>query len=191
MHADPVGPTLRALRHATAARHAEIEAVLALDRPSTPARYHGVLRGFDAFLAGWEPAVASALPKHLQPWLAARSRRHWLADDLRVLGEHEAPRARAVPVHLPDVASAFGSLYVVEGSALGGQVLCRHLALQGWTPGRGASYFHGHGDATGAMWREFRALLERQTEGEAAGHAACLAAVATFEALIAQMKASL
>ncbi|TXD71199.1 biliverdin-producing heme oxygenase, partial [Mitsuaria sp. TWR114] len=82
--------------------------------------------------------------------------------------------------------AAFGSLYVLEGSALGGQVLTPMLlARHGLTPERGAAYFHGFGERTGAMWREFRQLADAQAgANETDRDAACHAAVQTFQALI-------
>ncbi|QJW84543.1 hypothetical protein HK414_15170 [Ramlibacter terrae] len=74
---------------------------------------------------------------------------------------------------------------MMEGSALGGQVITRALAAQGWGPAHGAAYFHGWGPATGGMWREFRALLAEQLPRAQNIEAACLAAQATFDALSA------
>lgn len=153
-----------------------------------PERYARVLQVFEAFLAGWEPAVASALPRW-QPWLAGRSRRPFLQQDLRWLGL--AAPAAIDPPALPTAAAAWGSVYVLEGSALGGQVITRSLAGAGLHPGAGASYFHGWGDATGAMWREFRTLLEAQLRGPRELAEACAAAQATFDTLSATLEDAL
>jgi heme oxygenase len=123
-----------------------------------------VLQSFDAFLAAWEPTVAAALPAPWHAWLAARSRRPFLRQDLAALGIAPADAPARVPA-LPDAAAAWGSVYVMEGSALGGQVVTRSLAEAGLHPHRGAAYFHGWGGETPAMWRDFRATLERQLTG--------------------------
>ncbi len=154
-------------------------------------RYATVMAGFDAFLGAWEPRVDVALPDRLQPWFSKR-RRHlfaradvrWLAArSVHALHPMRADAVAALPLH--DIASVMGSLYVIEGSALGGRVIGPRLEkMLGLVPGRGADYFHGFGDATGAMWRDFR-LTASQEIGDSP-HAidqACEAARRTFAAM--------
>jgi heme oxygenase (biliverdin-IX-beta and delta-forming) len=183
---DGVLPELRA---ATRIQHDRIEQLLALDAPMPLARYAAILQGFQRFLLAWEAELRDALPARLQDWLAERSRLAFVAHDLAFLGaELPRPSWRAVPACLPErsVAAAFGSLYVIEGSALGGQVITPRLKRDlGLEPGRGASYFHGHGEGTGARWREFRQRAAAEIGDDAARRRmACRAAAQTFEALI-------
>jgi len=178
--------TLGALRVATAVAHARIERVLALETPSSLSHYARVLRGFDCFLAAWEPCVARALPAHLHSWFEQRRRSPLVARDLEAL---RIPRDVATAVALPPLgspASALGSLYVLEGSALGGQVIAQRMhRWHGIGPHDGAAYFTGWGERTGAMWREFRQLLASEVTDAASRQAACTSAVATFDALTA------
>ncbi|MBX3619626.1 MAG: biliverdin-producing heme oxygenase [Rhizobacter sp.] len=182
---------LNELRARTRAEHAQIEALLRLTEPMSLARYAGIVGGFHEFLLRWEPRLAAALPPHLRDWCDARRRSAFAADDLQHL-HRRTPAATAEAAHaaveslgLSDTASALGSMYVIEGSALGGQVieplLHRHL---GPTAERGARYFHGHGEATGAMWRDFRSVIARELgSSDAAVHQACSAARRTFRGL--------
>lgn len=172
---------LAALRRATRAHHDRVDRLVDLQRLRQPDHYACVLQVLDAFLAGWEPAVAAALPPRWQEWLRLRSRRAFLQSDLRELGI-----AAAAPASVPALggeAAAWGSIYVMEGSALGGQFIARALAHQGLTPGNGAAYFHGWGDATAGMWRDVRAQLGAQLVTPAAIAQACAAAAATFDSL--------
>jgi heme oxygenase len=182
---------LKELREQTRTEHTRIESVLQLTRPMSVARYASVMAGFHEFLQRWEPRVASALPAHLRDWSAKRKRSGFAADDLRQLGvphtphlAHAAERAvRSIPMN--DAAGALGSMYVIEGSALGGQVITpmlkQHLGL---TPATGAGYFHGHGPATAAMWRDFREVIARELgDDDAAARSACHSARRTFAAL--------
>lgn len=155
-----------------------------------PHHYARVLQVFDSFLAAWEPAVAAALPAAWHAWLRARSRRPFLQQDLAMLDIAPARAAAGVP-HLRSPAAAWGSLYVLEGSALGGQVITRALAGAGLHPHRGAAYFHGWGSDTDAMWRDFRAVLEQQVTGPSALAQACDAACRTFDALSNLMESAL
>jgi heme oxygenase len=184
---DGVLPELRA---ATRAQHDRIEQLLGFDRAMPLRRYGAILQGFQRFLVSWEAELRAALPVRLHGWLAERGRLGLLADDLAFLSGRLPPAtAHAVPRCLPEpsVPAAFGSLYVIEGSALGGQVIAPRLQRElGLVPGGGASYFHGHGERTGDMWREFRLRATAEIgDDPARRREACRAAVQTFDALIA------
>ncbi|WP_431102690.1 biliverdin-producing heme oxygenase [Roseateles noduli] len=184
------------LRRSTGPLHDDIEALLRLEAPMPLVRYGRILRGFHEFLQLWEPRARQALPERLRPWFDARVRSPFAAHDLAALEMPEdaadtAMRASALAalhgLRLDSPAAAFGSLYVIEGSALGGQVLTpKLLAAHGLTPEHGAAYFHGFGTRTGAMWREFRQLAQAEAGGnEDDRTTVCHAAVETFRALIA------
>lgn len=185
----PADGVLLALRAATRTHHDRIEHLLALDAPMPLARYATVLQGFHRFLSAWEPELRDALPARLHGWLADRERIGFVEKDLAFLGAQAAPAHTPVPPCLPErsVAAAFGSLYVIEGSALGGQVITPRLKRDlGLEPGRGASYFYGYGERTGAMWREFRQRAAAEIgDSPASQRVACRAAEQTFGALIA------
>jgi heme oxygenase len=187
MHDDR--PVVAALRAATASRHHAIESVLRLDQPLSLQRYGRVIGGFDWFLQHWEPRLLQRLPARLHDWFRSRCRRSLAQRDLRFLApEALVTRPSFDPtaeLSLPDLAAQFGSLYVMEGSALGGQVLARDLDQRlGLGMDRGSAYFHGFGAATGKGWREFRERLEQEVGSRPLDiAAACAAANATFDAL--------
>jgi heme oxygenase len=60
------------------------------------------------------------------------------------------------------VADAFGCLYVVEGSTLGGQIISRQVTRNlGLSPdNNGCRFFCCYGENTGTMWRRFGESLE-------------------------------
>lgn len=184
---DGVLPELRA---ATRLQHDRIEQLLLLDAPMPLPRYVAILQGFEHFLAAWQQELREAAPPSVQGWLAARERLGFVRQDLAFLGAQRAHLdAHVVQRCLPErsVAAVFGSLYVIEGSALGGQVITPRLQRDlGLEPGRGASYFNGYGERTSAMWREFRLRAAAEIGDDAARRSqACRAAVQTFDALIA------
>ncbi|ALV07283.1 biliverdin-producing heme oxygenase [Roseateles depolymerans] len=180
------------LRHSTGPLHDRIEALLQLEAPMPLARYGRILRGFHEFLQLWEQRVRFALPADLRPWFDERRRAALALQDLQDLSIPEAPDLRQSArdaqalIRMDSPAVAIGALYVIEGSALGGQVLVpqlmRHLGLR---PDHGARYFHGFGDRTGALWREFRQLAQQQVgPSEPAIADALRGAAQTFEALL-------
>ena len=186
---------ITSLRRATRDRHVALEAILRLDLPFSSRRYLSVLQGFELFLSAWEPRIGAALDLSLRHWFASRTRRRLLQQDLARLygGQDEQEPAsllciRAVSqIDVAGAAAAFGSMYVLEGSALGGQVIARAAqATLGLGPDNGAAYFNGHGRHTAARWAEFRVLLEEQVgPAPEAWQQACEAACQTFDALIA------
>jgi heme oxygenase len=163
---EPGPATLDILRQATAGRHATIESQLGLRGAFARPHYGRVLQGFDAFLSVWEPRLLRALPARLQPWFTAGRRAVLVRRDLGALGLPALPWQASVPV-LAGLPEALGSLYVLEGSALGGQFIAaqvrRHLDLRA---DHGAAYFHGGGAGTAARWRAFQ-RLGRSTGGRA------------------------
>jgi heme oxygenase len=150
-----IAGVLARLRDETRDEHEAIEA--ALDwraRASDAASYRHWIARLHGFHRGWEPAVAAALadPAFFDP----RRKLHLLADDLARLGGCAAPAAPVAAFATP--AEALGSMYVIEGSTLGGQLIARHVrATLGFEPTYHASY----GPAAGRMWRGFRARIER------------------------------
>lgn len=184
----PPDPTIwGALREATQERHGAIESLLRLDACLPLPRYRRVLSGFESFLSAWEPHVRGALPAALAAGFEGRSRLPFVRADLRALDEPAGEPLRGLDdaLPLPDTAAALGSMYVLEGSALGGQVIARQVRDRfGFSPAHGAAYFHGWGEATGRHWREFRELLAAEVPAGAASDSACEAACRTFDLLI-------
>jgi heme oxygenase len=183
----PIGPAaITALRSATRHHHAQLEEQLRLGHDFSLAQYHRVLIAFASFLAAWEPRLAQALPAARRPWFRQRCRLQLARQDLAVLGLQDPGPPRTFSLDLADSAAAWGSLYVMEGSALGGQVIAaRLLRSHGIGPCDGAAYFAGRGRATAPMWREFQQLLRQAVHAPAQVASASGAAVRTFEALAA------
>ena len=155
-------PSLHArLRTETAPAHERLERSLdLLRRPLDRDRFTALLIGFHGFHRAWEPALARGLPAAFIPG----PRLPLLAQDLRALGLGDdsigaIPRcaqAAALGDH-PD--TALGSVYVLEGSTLGGQVIARHLGEAPWWPPAGLRYFDPYGDETASRWRHTLAQL--------------------------------
>jgi heme oxygenase (biliverdin-IX-beta and delta-forming) len=150
------------LRSATRSDHAALEDRLDLLRPPlSRARFAQALQIFHAFHAAWEPRVADLLAD--EALLAPRRRLHLLVADLQALGEAVQPYPPIPLAFLDGPAAAWGSLYVMEGSTLGGQLIAKALRDDAsWVGPEGLSYFNPHGRRTAVMWRGFCAALEAQ-----------------------------
>jgi len=180
------------LRLTTRAEHERLEQVLRLGAAMTLQRYGAILCGFDAFLRVWEPRIHAALPERLQPWFRARRRGGLASADVQWLRDvgHVAPVAMnaglAAALPLDDLAEAMGSLYVIESLAPDGRAVALRLKQTlDVGQGHGASYLHGFGGETAAMWDNFRVLGALEI-GDSPNNArrACRSAQRTFAALI-------
>jgi heme oxygenase len=151
-------PLLERLRRETSSLHGALENSLDLLRPGmTLAAYRTLLEGFYGFYAPWETKVAGEIDGVLPRFSEERRKTPLLERDLQFLqSEFDViPRCLA----LPDTSSlpgVLGTLYVLEGSTLGGQVLTRHFLKQfGVSPAQGCSFFSSYGEAVGQRWRAF------------------------------------
>lgn len=208
MHtARPVTPPalLTLLKESTRDQHARAESLVRLMEPGvTRDAYRRHLEALHGVWAPLEPALharlGAALPTCLSPRLGL------LETDLRALGVAVRPAHRGSPrapllllaaPTQPDLgpallpasdAGAWGALYVLEGSALGGQVLARHLE-RALGPSLPLAFFRGAGEDVGARWRAFcRALDAHVPAGEA--DALVQGARATFERFHASLAAA-
>jgi heme oxygenase len=167
------------LRHETATAHARLEQQLdLLSPPLSRQHFQEVLRGFHGFHAAWEPRMEAALGG----WFTPRRRLHLIRRDLEALGgADDLPPPPALELFSAQ-AGAWGSLYVVEGSTLGGALISKHLAGASWVPPAGLRYFSPYGRQTAVMWKSFRAELLRSSQ-PATDKEMIDAALATFAAL--------
>jgi heme oxygenase len=176
-----------ALRRATAERHAAVERLVDIDTFVDAVRYVKVLTAFDAFLEAWEPRVQAALPKAWAEWFVTRSRRPFLKKDMAALGARPFTLSASLSsrLRLETATAAFGSMYVLEGAALGGLVIARRVAeALHITADNGGAFFAGWGDDTARRWREFRQVLESEIDwAPDSVQQACVAAVETFDVL--------
>ena len=81
----------------------------------------------------------------------------------------------------PDVYTAAGALYVLEGSTLGGQIILKHLQKT-MSPGfKGSQYFSAYQYKTGSMWKSFLQQLNAMPQSIFNEHQMIAGAKKTFE----------
>lgn len=128
-------------------------------------------------------AVLSRIPAPIK--METRWKSAWLRQDLQYLGLRaedllELPRCEELP-NFKSREEILGSLYVIEGSTLGGQHISRAILqrLQ-MTPATGARFFHGYGGDTQTRWQEFGQAAENFLPDPADIPKAVTAATAMF-----------
>ena len=158
-----------ALRAATAAKHDAVDAAFGRFDLTDPTSYGQFLTAHARAL----PAVEQAL-RQVEGLPAFALRSDLLRDDLTALG---LSMPTLLPLAPPESdAAAFGALYVIEGSRLGGAMLARRVP---------ESLPHSYLSATHAPggWRAFGDLLDRAARAGDPGwiDRAAVAAEATFD----------
>lgn len=195
--ARPAESMMARLKADTAQLHARIEQVVPLLRPDLEL---GLFRSHLAAVLGFVAPLEARLGHHAEGLLAwgvrldERRRASLLVEDLVDLGDARAavaalPACDALP-SLGSLDEAWGCLYVLEGSTLGGQVLQRQLAPRlGLSPHHGLRYFAGHGARTAERWKELGASLERYAAAGCDRDAVVRGARQTFETQMAWLAA--
>lgn len=166
------------IREKTFEHHKEAEDVLMsiLKKIRTREDYKKILQRFFGFFQPLQQQIRGYIhPEDLRD-IDERRTAGLLLRDLQSLGS--ATETLPICHHLPRIsnkAQAFGALYVLEGSMLGGRVIAKMLAA-------GSSvnlmddhlhFFNGYGEETGSRWKYFKEVLNGQPHEEELIHAAC------------------
>lgn len=147
------------LRENTKTAHIELEKVLVQKIKSihTTNDYLEILVYFYQFFAPLEMAIFSQIEAVL-PDSAQRRKSEWIVEDFHSLAPSYPPIS-PYP-YIPEINSpsqAIGALYVIEGSTLGGQVICKMVAQRlGISTKTGFVFFSGYGENTSTMWENFK-----------------------------------
>lgn len=194
-------------------RDATREAHERLDSQSPMAASHIDLATYHDILTRYLEAHA-AVESALEPWASELSRMGVALDvrrkvpllvrDLTVT----ASRLARVPdtgapltFVLPTLAAAFGALYVVEGSTLGGQHILKGLTNTDLVRANclgadaGLAYFNGYGAETAVMWRNFLTALGNADAADPASRDAVIqgaqSTFSLFEHVLSQKHSSI
>jgi heme oxygenase len=164
-------PIMAQLKLRTAHQHRATEGTVNLMRPDfTLDDYRALLKRFFAFYRPFEEKVRAALGENpIELDHDQRLNTPRLLRDLRNLGFSESEIDAIEPADmfpaLDSKENIFGSLYVIEGSTLGGQVIGRHLKQQfDLDASNGAAFFLGYGPETGKMWRGYAEAVTKFAE---------------------------
>ena len=173
-HPDLREAVTAALKRKTLHAHEALESLLIpkLGQISTAHDYARLLKTFYGYFTPLEVLIEQHLGPAQLPDIKERRKASFLLDDLAALGEHT--EGLALATHTPTVtneAQAWGALYVLEGSTLGGRGITRMLLKQCAVLTLGhLSFFNGYGEATGPRWVRFQEALNslELTESESA-----------------------
>jgi heme oxygenase len=154
--------TLDCLRAETSSVHRRLDQTLGLvDRLRGSETRAALVARYYAFHRETETAVAPFLSAIADLDFTARRRSPLIARDIHALGEH-TPLDGATGLDIVTRSEAFGALYVLEGSSLGGRLILRDLARRS-SPMTGLGFLNPYGAFTSEFWLTFLAILERET----------------------------
>ncbi len=150
------------LKEKTKTHHDDTEARLQsqkiFDKSYTLDDYKNLLIHNYQLISRFEPQIHAKLKQHSGLKLAQRSKLDSLKTDLQNLNiNHDLP---AHSDDLKNEAEAFGALYVMEGSTLGGNVIAKQLKKNPEFENVEFNYFGVYGAQTGALWQEFKSIID-------------------------------
>ena len=188
------------LRLATQTEHQRIERSELLSGLLTTnysmAQYQQLLARLFGFYSALEPQIFTGLPEYAAPVLMNRQKSDLLVRDLQAFSMNltavEAlPRCFTLP-ELKSFAARMGSLYVMEGATLGGQIIQRKLIEQFGVGIQPTLYFYSaYGDDTGRQWYMFKTAMEQWFgQDNDAVERLITSARATFNCLIEWLEAN-
>ncbi|MXQ11155.1 biliverdin-producing heme oxygenase [Microvirga makkahensis] len=161
---------LERLKVETRPAHDRIESAMKLDRRiASRDEYRNLLARFYGFHGAWERSASAVAPDRIV--FESRCKTRLLIRDLLALGLAEDEIIRLPQcdplMPLPNSAAVLGSMYVVEGSTLGGAVIAREVERNlGFDGQTGCAYFRSYGRDVAVMWRRFGAMLLQASSPE-------------------------
>lgn len=158
------------IKESTHAAHQKTEGIVVRQMKAihSEADYAEVLKGFYAYFRAVEDNIAPFITAEVLPDVAERRNSSYIKKDIETLGGNvdNLPEAHAPAVS--NVLEALSSLYVLEGSIMGGPYIVQMLNKYGIE--RGTSFFEGYGANSGQMWAGFTTVLN-QYGADPASHA--------------------
>lgn len=171
------------IRAATKSIHAELDESLMprFQQIDSKDKYAAMLNAFYSYFDPVMKLIDTHLDKTYLPDYDSRRKPAAITDDLHALGKTVEFMPQTVLPVIDNSHAAFGALYVLEGSTLGGVYLSSVLAknIPGETEGA-LSFFYGYGKESKEKWHSFIGFLNAFAEKQGNEAQIVNAAVDTF-----------
>lgn len=143
--------------------------------------YTLLLKLFYSYFGGIEDDIKNFDWSDELPDYPDRRKTDTLERDIHFLNGSLPKKAKypAIPA-IEDQIQAFGALYVIEGSTLGGQIISGMFTKKLNLSENGLSFFRGYGDSTRQFWGNFKAALDRHSDNANAVNKIIASANETF-----------
>src|SRR4051812_8318541 len=115
------------LRAATRQAHQDLEQEMLpfIKSVSNPGAYAKLLKAFYGYYRPLETGVLKHLDATVLPDILQRRKTDWILNDLRSLDSSTVLTEDLNAPIIESTADALGAMYVMEGSSLGGKVICK------------------------------------------------------------------
>lgn len=113
----------------------------------------------------YEAVIKEKLNHFPELKLSLRKKIEALTKDMRALDVNLESKNKEL-ISLENEAEAFGALYVIEGSTLGGNVIAKQLKKNPEFENVDFNYFGMYGENTGPLWTEFKTILDQTIKEE-------------------------
>lgn len=169
------------IKEATKQAHQELEktVVLQLKNVRSQADYAEVLKNFYAYFDAVEKVITPFIHQETLPDIVERRNSSYLKKDIEELGSETDVLPLAVAPVITNIQQAFGAMYVLEGSIMGGPHIVQMLQKYGME--KGFHFFSGYGADSGKMWAAFTEILNQIPKTEEEEDIMVKAANETFE----------
>lgn len=153
------------LKQATSENHATLEKILVsrLKNLKNENDYGKLLSTLYDFYGPLEDRTLRFIPVEVLPDIASRKRADSLKKDMLELNYTYSARQ---PENIPapqNMSHAVGTMYVTEGSTLGGSIIAGMLRRQLKLEDKGLSYFTAYGDQNMEKWQSFKRNFESRS----------------------------
>lgn len=159
-------PLAQQLKEQTLVEHMALEDLIVplIKSVQTTNDYAQLLHLFYGFNKPVEDAIQKLIAPSILPDIAKRKKAHLLQEDMQVVtNQYNGSLCTDIPA-IHTIEQAFGALYVVEGSTLGGKSITQLLLKTGMgLQPHQLRFFHAYGKETGPMWLSFLARLNAYT----------------------------
>ena len=158
------------LKHVTRNAHADLEKLVIqrIRQTNTAAGYLDLLNIFYGFYKPVEEKIDTFIDhQHLTDFHQRRKSVSLLQDMQQINAEASSVLCEDLP-EITGPSQSLGALYVLEGSTLGGGIICKLLKKEmGDSAPQCFVFFNGYGEATMEMWTKFKDRVNTYTEDAA------------------------
>jgi heme oxygenase len=159
---DTLTPLAQQLKQQTAEEHLALEDLIVPQIKAVQSKddYARLLHLFYGFNKPVEAAIHQIIDHTVLPDIDKRYKAHLLLEDLQSIGYVHHPQVCTAIPDINRIEEAFGALYVLEGSTLGGKSITQLLLKTsiGLQPSQ-LRFFNAYGKETGPMWVSFLSQL--------------------------------
>jgi heme oxygenase (biliverdin-IX-beta and delta-forming) len=152
------------LKQETKTAHQETEKVLVqrLQQISSKEDYVAILKMFYGYFEPLERLIHDHLNKTHLPDINERRKAARVQDDLTALKINGKPDICQTLPAIQNNSHAFGALYVIEGSTLGGEIIVKMLQRNTAVDLQddALSFFYGYKEHNKTMWQKFQLALQ-------------------------------